>query len=487
MSSTPVTLAPGKAMTVFPPITPTAQAKTQTPSTSSSSTQLFDPTQSLSSLLASLSLPSLTVPASSSTSSSSPSPLTSSTPSLFSCYLLSILHSTLSDLSTVLSISPRSLDDPSLTSNPALLIALKDHLQLEHHHTLLTTALAQLTADDEGYPHQLALVQQQFHLIIDSTRALIRLLPHPPHAAAPASPSASSTTTSASTSAFHSLFSHLVALITNRLQLSAKDASKQQTLLASLTSQHSTDTALLATLTNQLHSQRQRQALTLTQQSALLSKYQTALSSLLDTAEEDVLNFNRRMKVEEEENERLYEAKEAELVEEERRLSAEWEAGLREEWRVEAALRRKVGLKDGEVQAVVDRYDEEMQWQEDVYAQLSSVYEREREEARRLAVYFDRVREREEGEAEERERLKARRDEELVDARERDEGVRVLTALFDHWMKKNGPKEKKKAGGDKKKKYKPMWRPPREEGGGDAAAAEEAAQAVPAGIGEGAT
>ena len=223
---------------------------------------------------------------------------------------------------------------------------------------------------------------------MDSTRALIRLLPSPSVPSSPPSPTSNPSTS------FQSLFSHLVALITSRLHLSAKDATKQSSLLTSLTSQHSTDAALITSLTSQLAAARAKQGVVLSQQSALLSKYQTALSSLLDGAEEDVLNFNRRMKAEEEENERLYEAREAELVEEERRLREEWEAGLKEEWRVEAGVRRKVGLKEEEVQAIVDRYDAEMRWQEEVYADLSAVYEREREEARRLSLYFDRVRER---------------------------------------------------------------------------------------------
>ena len=464
-------LSPSTAVAVLAPLTPAGQqsAKTTTvalstmssANNSASLTQSFDPTQSLSALLASLSLPPLPASFLPSATATATSSLTTSAPSIFSGYLLSILHSTLSDLHSVLTLTPRSLDDPQLTANPALLVALKDHFQLEHHHGLLANALAQLSEADDGYAHQKQLLDDQFQLLMDSTRALIRLLPPQASVAGPPSPTAGGSAVSASLSAFHALFSHLVALITARLQLSAKDAAKQQTLLTALTAQQSSDATLIASLTAQLQSARQRQSATLSQQSALLSKYQSALSSLLDTAEEDVLNFNRRMKAEEEESERLYEAKEAELVDEERRLQQEADDGLKDEWRAEAAVRRKVGLKEAEVAGLVQRYDDEMQWQEDVYNDLSHVYERERQEARRLTAYFHRLGQRRDRERLERERLRAQRDEELRRAREREESARVLERLFDSWMGKHGPKEKKKAV-DKKKKYKTMWRPPRD-------------------------
>ena len=110
-------------------------------SASSSSLQLQstnDPSQSLSSLLSSLSLPAIHP----SSSSSSSSATATSAPSLFSSYILSILHTTLSDVHTVLTLSPASLDDPSLASQPALLIALKEQLQLEHHYCLFTAGMA---------------------------------------------------------------------------------------------------------------------------------------------------------------------------------------------------------------------------------------------------------------------------------------------------------------------------------------------------------
>jgi hypothetical protein len=457
-------MSPLKAQPLFPPIVMTysgskasalssgaalAATKTEQPSS--------DPAQAVAALLSSLSLPPLaSSPASQSSTSaasSSSSSSTASAPSLFSGYLLSILHSTLSDLWSALSLTGAALDDAELSCSPQLVIALKDHFQLESQYALLCNAMRQLSAEDEAFSAQQQLVQDQYLCLMDSTRSLLRLLPSPPAAAA-----------SAPQSPFYVLFSHLVALITTRLHLSAKEASKQQQLLSTLTSQQTADAASIASLTHQLAAARQHQSLALSQQEALLRKYQSQLSSLLDGAEEEALTFNRRMKEEEEESERLFDSRQAELETELQRLrDVELQEGQREEWRLEAGMRRKLSVKEEEVQAVIAKYDADMSYQHELYHELSTVFQREREEATRLRLYFDRVKERKDRSREEMEALRLRRDDELLRAREREEALRLLAALYDGWMRKHGPKEKKRPAADKKKKTKLMWRPPREE------------------------
>ena len=423
-----------------------------------------EPARSLSHLLSSLSLPALP-PSSSSQSASSSSVPSTSAPSLFSSYLLSILHTSLSDLHTVLTLSPASLDDPSLAAQPALLIALKEQLQLEHHYGLLLQGWREMSEGDEGWSEQRRMVDEQYSCIIDSTRSLLRLVPRPHYDG-----HSQQHTTSGNIAAvqgaqqtFYSLFSHLVALMTTRLHLSAKESDKQQHTLHALTTQHSHDTQTLQQLTEQLHTGRSQHSTSLAQQHALLAKYQAALTNLLDSAEEETLNFNRRMKADGEENERLFEGKQSELSDEERRRRVEGlELGIADEWTKEEAMRRKVAIKQDEVARVIAQYDAEMEWEEQVYKELSTLYEKEREESWRLALYFERVKERERKESEELDRLRVKRDEEVRRDRESAESVRVLEQLFDGWMKKNGPKEKKKATDKKKKPYKTMWRPPRE-------------------------
>ena len=427
--------------------------------------QSNDPSQSLSQLLSSLSLPAIHPSSSSSSASSSSTAAPASAPSLFSSYILSILHVTLSDLHTVLNLSPASLDDPSLASQPALLIALKEQLQLEHHYGLLLQGWREMSEGDEGWSEQRRMVEEQYSCIIDSTRSLLRLAPRPQQLG-----SGSIGPASGSQHAFHSLFSHLVALMTTRLHLSAKESDKQQHTLHALTTQHTHDTQTLQQLNQQLSTARSQHSTSLAQQHALLAKYQAALTNLLDGAEEETLNFNRRMKADGEENERLFEGKQSELSnEEQRRRTAGLEQGVADEWSKEEAMRRKVAIKQDEVARVVEQYDSQMEWEEAVYKELSTLYEREREESSRLAIYFERIKERERVEAEELDRLKEKRDEEVRRDRETAESVRLLEQLFDGWMKKNGPKEKKKAT-DKKKPYKTMWRPPRENGTDDRAA-----------------
>ena len=444
---------------------------TTTTTSSSIPLQSTDPSQSLSSLLSSLSLPAVHV---SSSSAAAPT----SAPSLFSSYILSVLHTSLSDLHTVLRLSPASLDDPSLASQPALLIALKEQLQLEHHYGLLLQGWREMSEGDEGWSEQRRMVEEQYSCIIDSTRSLLRLTPSLAHSQ-PHSSSAHTTAVQGAQQAFYNLFSHLVALMTTRLHLSAKESDKQQHTLHALNSQHSHDTQTLHQLQQQLNTARTQHSTSLAQQHALLAKYQAALTNLLDSAEEETLNFNRHMKADEEENERLFEGKQSELSEEDKRRRVEGlELGVADEWQKEEAMRRKVAIKKDEVARVVAQYDQEMEFQEEVYCELSKLYEREREESRRLALYFERVFERERKEAEEMDRLRVRRDEELRRHREGAEGVRVLEQLFDGWMKKNGPKEKKKAADKKKKAYKTVWRPPREK------RAEEGAAASTAGAGE---
>ena len=448
----------------FPSInsTPAALSNSRSVSYTASSAltqQSNDPSQSLSNLLSSLSLPAIHT-------SSSSSAATTSAPSLFSSYILSILHTTLSDLHTVLTLSPASLDDPSLASQPALLIALKEQLQLEHHYCLLLQGWREMSEGDEGWSEQRRMIDEQYSCIIDSTRSLLRLVPQPHYQAGRSQQLSGNTQLAAvqgTQQPFYSLFSHLVALMTTRLHLSAKESDKQQHTLHSLNTQHGHDTLTLQQLTQQLTTARAQHTTSLAQQHALLAKYQAALTNLLDSAEEETLNFNRRMKSESEENERLFDGKQSELTEDQKRRRAEGlEAGIADEWTKEEAMRRKVAIKKDEVARVIAQYDSEMEWEEEVYKQLSTLYEREREESRRLALYFERVRERERREAEELDRLRVRRDEEVRRDRENAESVRVLEQLFDGWMKKNGPKEKKKAADKKKKPYKTMWRPPRD-------------------------
>ena len=374
----------------------------------------------------------------------------------------------------MLQLSAASLDDPLLLAQPALLIALKEQLQLEHHYSLLLQGWREMSEGDEGWAEQRRMVDEQYSCIIDSTRSLLRLVPRPHYQGAThsqprtASGSHSSGVSLAAVSgaqqAFYSLFSHLVALMTSRLHLSAKESDKQQHTLHALHTQHSHDTQSLQQLSQQLTVARSQHSSSLTAQHALLVKYQLALTNLLDGAEEETLNFNRRMKADEEENERLFEGKQSELSDEERRRRLEGvEQAIADEWAKEEAMRRKVAIKHDEVARVIAQYDGEMEWEEAVYNQLSALYEREREESRRLATYFERVKERERSEADELDRLRLKRDEEVRRERESAESVRVVEQLFDGWMKKNGPKEKKLAADKKKKKaYKTMWRPPRD-------------------------
>ena len=329
-----------------------------------------------------------------------------------------------------------------------------------------------MSEGDEGWSEQRRMVEEQYSCIIDSTRSLLRLVP-PPHSQGHSqqySGSGGMSAVQGSQHTFYSLFSHLVAQMTTRLHLSAKESDKQQHTLHSLNTQHAHDTQTLQQLNQQLNSARTQHTTSLAQQHALLAKYQAALTNLLDSAEEETLNFNRRMKADEEENERLFEGKQSELNEEEKRRRVEGlEQGIADEWSKEEAMRRKVAIKQDEVARVIARYDAEMEWEEEVYKELSTLYEREREESRRLALYFERVKERERKEAEELDRLRVKRNEEVRRDRESAESVRVLEQLFDGWMKKNGPKEKKKAADKKKKPYKTMWRPPRERSAEDGA------------------
>ena len=435
----------------FPAVTTPANAMSRNTGAAAALLQQQNGTsQSLSALHS-----SLTLPANHPTSSAASSAGSASAPSLFSSYLLSILHTSLSDLHTVLTLSPASLDEPSLADAPALLIALKEQLQLEHHYSLLQQGWREMREGDEGWAEQRRMVEEQHSCIIDSTRALLRLAQ--PQAAASTAP------LQGTASAFYRLFSHLVALVTTRLHLSAKESDKQQHTLHTLHTQHGHDTQTLQQLTQQLHASRSQHSTQLAQQHALLAKYQAALTNLLDSAEESTLNFNRSMKAEAEENERLFEGKQSELSEEAQRRRVEGvEAGMAEEWAKEEAMRRKVAIKQDEVARVIAQYDAEMEWEEEVYTELSRLYERERDESRRLALYFERVRERERKEAEELERLRVKRDEEVRRHREAAESVAVLRQLFDGWMKKNGPKEKKAADKKKAKPYKTMWRPPRD-------------------------